>query len=298
MSKTKRTRLLKRRLTVLAIIVVVGVAALLLAPWLMYGTTMATVNGTPIKSKMVAGVTLYVEYAQFGTFLDSPQGSSAKPQTDAEKKQMELSEQVLQYTTLNNLFVPAEVLRQYFDAKGTPVLTSDQVNSLTAQAQSIIAQDTAKTLAAHGVTQAHILYYLEFSTLWQAYSDELTAKTPITDAEAQAYYDQNKDYFQTAGTNGAPVLFADAKDSIKQQIASQRTSDALPALVAKATIVYKVPVDPTTKKPPETVEALQKILGIATGSSAAATPPATGSSAAAAPPATGGSAGASNGGSN
>ena len=269
MSKTKRTRMLKRRLIAVATIVAVCVAAILLAPRLMYGTTMATVNGTPIKSKMVAGVAMYVQYAQFGMFVDDMRGSSAKPLTAEEKQQQNLSKQVQEYATLNNLFVPSEVLRQYFAAKGAQVLTKTQIDALTSQAQSVIQQDTNKTLAAHGVRQEHILYYLEYGTLWQAYNDELVAQTPVTDAEAQKYYDDNNAYFQTAGKDGAAVSFDDAKSYIKQSIASSRTGDAITALVAKADVVYMVPVDPDTKKPPETIEALKKILGIA-GSSAAA----------------------------
>ena len=289
MSKTKRTRMIKRRLIALAIVAAVCVAAILLTPRLMQGTTMATVNGTPVMSKMVRGVSLYVQYAQYGMFLGDTPGSPAKPQTDAEKQDVKLRQQAFDNSTLNNLFVPAEVLRQYFDSKGTKVLTQVKIDALTAQAQSVIQQDAQKTLAAHGVTQAHILYYLEYGALWQAYHDEIAALTPVTDEEAQQYYDQNQTYFQTAGQDGAAVSFDEAKDSIKQSIASSKTGDAIQALVAKADVVYKVPVDPDTKKPPETLEALKKVLGISSGSSPAGSS-APGSSAAGSSAPNGGSA--------
>ncbi|MDR3225632.1 MAG: peptidylprolyl isomerase [Clostridiales Family XIII bacterium] len=76
---------------------------------------------------------------------------------------------------------------------------SDNVkSSVDQQYEQIMTQaETAEQISAAGIAEKTVKEYLEASFYQEAFYEQIAAEQPVTQAEAQAYYDENKSQFVT-----------------------------------------------------------------------------------------------------
>ena len=194
MSKAKRRRVMRKRVLGLSITVVVIIAFFIMLWQIGLGGTVATVNGASIRSGAVNGLEAYLSYTQGGYFPDySTRGLSSEEK--AEVKDMALMQRNY---TLNSVLVPLELLKQHFAAEGTAFPSEESAAQIKESVDNMfMSTDTARALGQNKVKKEHITAYYEYMEGMQAFWDEVVEADPVTDEEAQEYYDENEYYFVT-----------------------------------------------------------------------------------------------------
>jgi len=208
MSKTKRARVRKKRILTLVIIVAIVAGGIFSWQTITSGKTMASVNGKKIKTGIVNGVAPYAnEYVSYSMFWDDllvaygvttedDGASQTEEEIQAEKDRVTLQ----QYSTLINICIPYEVMKQHFEEVGIDALSQDAVAGIDSYVASVFTVDKKEDLYEHGVKERHVKYYCEYETYWLALMDEVEEADPITDEDREEYYETNISQFTTPMT--------------------------------------------------------------------------------------------------
>ncbi|MCL1896982.1 MAG: hypothetical protein FWG03_10615, partial [Clostridiales bacterium] len=185
---------MRQRLLGLAVTVAVIVGVLLAIWQIGLGSAVAKVDGTSIRSGMVKGVEAYLEYIQTGQF-----SSDWKADLEGDEKIQALESGIVQRNSLvQNVFVPSEILKTHFKAEGRAFPDEDEDGLVQYYIDSIFSDpDSVTLLRAHGVNKSHVRYYYEYQAAMAAFQDEITEKFPVSDEEAQDYYDEHQDEYVT-----------------------------------------------------------------------------------------------------
>ncbi|MDR3364631.1 MAG: peptidylprolyl isomerase [Clostridiales Family XIII bacterium] len=182
-------------------IVIVCIAAVFVAIWqVQLGGTLAKVNGTSIRSGTVNGLDSYLEYMQTGQFsgdTDPAAGLSGSAEADA-KQTAKDTVLVQDNSILINVCVPFEAIKTHFENEGKTILTEEKKAEIKETTDAVFSSaDTANQLRSHGVKKSHVAYYQEYVAYVTAFQEEVLENGPVTDEDAQAYYDEHPDYFTT-----------------------------------------------------------------------------------------------------
>ncbi|MDR1796994.1 MAG: peptidylprolyl isomerase [Clostridiales Family XIII bacterium] len=224
MSKTKRRQVLRKRLLTLAVVIAVLGGGLFAWQQITAGKTLAKVNGVPVKSGIVNGVSTYANYAMYaqyfgtGYFLEDmyAPGSGASSAATKEMEQL-LADQkeIAANSALIDLCIPHELLKEHFADAGKQVPTDEERTQIEASvASTFSAVDTKKSLYDHGVRERHVKYYLEYQVYVSAFNDEIAESNPPTDEEIENYYNENIDTFTTPWSlDASHILIADTEHS-------------------------------------------------------------------------------------
>jgi len=225
MSKTKKKRIRMQRLLGLVITVVVIVGVLVAVWQIGLGSTLATVNGSAIRSSEVKGMTMFLDYYQNGTFTTDANASL----TGDAKTQADDAALINQNNFLINVFVPLEVLKQHFKAEGTVFPNSDNTTQINTYVDQFFSNtDTAKLFSSHGVKKAYVEAYFEYTAAMSVYKDEVVAADPVTDADMQTYYDAHIDYFTTPlSIQASHILISDPNHTFEKRTEAQSLLDQL-----------------------------------------------------------------------
>ena len=225
MSKTKKKRIARQRLLGLAIAVAVIVVVILAIWQIGLGSTLAKVDGSSVRSGMVKGVGAYLDYAQTGQFS----GDSTAELTGEEKITALDNALVQRNSLVENLFVKYEVLKHHFADEGKVFPDEDtkaQIKDATDSAFS--DSDTAKLFRAHGVKKAHVQYYYEYSAALSVYQEEVLEINPITDEDAQDFYDEYQYYFTTPlSMQASHILIKDPEHTPEKRAEIQAILDRI-----------------------------------------------------------------------
>ena len=215
MSKAKRKRIMRQRLLGLAIAVAALVGILLLIWQIGLGAAMAKVDGVSVRSGMVKGVESYLEYIQMGSF-----SSDWQADLEGEDKIQALESAIVQRNSLvQSVFIPAEVLKKHFKAEDRAFPDEDEEGLVQYYIDSIFSDpDAAAELRAHGVKKAHVRYYYEYSVAMSAFQDEIAEKFPVTDEEAQEYYDEHQsEYITPFSMQASHILIQDPEHTAEKR---------------------------------------------------------------------------------
>ena len=207
MSKIKKRRVARQRLVRLAIALAVIVVILVVVWQTGLGTTIAKVGGAPIRSGMVDGVEKFIYFAQTGEFRGDPtEGLEGE-----EKQQAEDQALVSRNSMIESVFVSAEILKQHFAAEGKEFPDEENIKEIQDGLASFIGEDSVKSkLRANGVNKSHVRYYFEYRAAMAMFEDEVKEANPVTDEEAQAYYDEHPEYFaQSPKIRASHILIKD-----------------------------------------------------------------------------------------
>ncbi|MDR1797767.1 MAG: peptidylprolyl isomerase [Clostridiales Family XIII bacterium] len=159
--------------------------------WLAAGEPLASVNGVVIGSDVVSGVVSMYEYMSYGMFIEDYYEDSANGMTEADYNDQKL---ISVNDILVNFFVPTEVLSQHFEYKD--MLSDETKAEIEEEMANVYTDETATAeLSAHGVTEEMVRFYLDSVALMDVFRTETMETNPVTDAEVQAFYDENPDYF-------------------------------------------------------------------------------------------------------
>ncbi|MDR0311730.1 MAG: peptidylprolyl isomerase, partial [Acidobacteriota bacterium] len=215
MSKTKKRRVRKQRLLRLCI-AIAAIAVVLVFIWQHnLGNKIVTVGGTDIRSGMVEGVEAFLNYIQTGAFTSySTEGLTGDELTSQENMAL-----VSRNSLVENVFIPSEVLKQHFAAKGVAFPNEEQLTQINDYVESYFgSSETAKTFTSNGVKKAHAEYYFEYVTLVTAFRDSITETDPVTDEQALEYYNEHQDYFATSQSMRAShILIQDPEHTAEKR---------------------------------------------------------------------------------
>ncbi|MDR3305417.1 MAG: peptidylprolyl isomerase [Clostridiales Family XIII bacterium] len=162
------------------------------------GDVAAKVNDAEITQDLLEGVAAFAMYYING---QTTEGLSEQELTVWEN-------QVLIY-----LCVETEMLRQHFKDEGKEIIDADAKTEIDEAADSFMtsAGITETDLPGLGFTRSDMKYFLEGNKYYEAYNTEVAEADPITDEEAQAYYDANPTYFTTPfSVSASHILITDA----------------------------------------------------------------------------------------
>ena len=225
MSKVKKRRVRKQRLIRLAIALAI-IAVVLIVIWqASLGSVMAKVNGTPIRSSTVESVEAFLEYIQTGQF---PGGSTAG-MSDEEIKTKEDMALVQLNSILYNIFITHEVLKAHFAAEGIEFPTAEQQEQIDQYVESYFGSpEGARVFEANGVKIEHVTIYFEYVTLVSAFRDNYVEANPVSEEDAFAYYEENKQYFVTpVSLRASHILILDADHTPEKRAEIQQILDRL-----------------------------------------------------------------------
>ncbi|MDR1815975.1 MAG: peptidylprolyl isomerase [Clostridiales Family XIII bacterium] len=164
----------------------------------------ARVDGVDVTEGFVAGVNLLMEFLQTGTFSDA--------YTDDEKL-------IQENNVLVTYVVPNQVIRAHLESTGVLPLSEEQQAEISTNLEQLTSDaDAMDQLAQHGIGEQEAVYYLESNTLWNMYVEEVAAAEPVTDADIQAYYEENPDYFVTpASMTASHILISDTEHTAEKR---------------------------------------------------------------------------------
>jgi len=194
MSKTKRRRV-RRQQAIRAVIVIAVIAAVFLLVWqISLGSTIAKVNGVPVRDGMVKGVEAFINYYQTGQFPST----DTEGLTEEEIKTAEDMAIVSRNSLIQSVFITTEVITQHFKAEGTVFPSAEKAAEIKETVDSIFSNtELSRLLRNNGVNRSHIEFYYTYIAALEVFKDELLEKDPITDEEIQEQYDLYAAYFVT-----------------------------------------------------------------------------------------------------
>ena len=209
MSKTKRKRVMRKRMLGLAITALVIVGIFVMIWQIGLGKTLVTVEGKPIRSSMLEGTYLYILYSSYGSFPNF----TTVGMTKDEITEMEDSILVEQNYYLDAILVPLEVLKHHFAVQGKAFPTEEAQATINEAVDSIfLTESMEKLFSQNGVKQEHVIAYLEYVAAMEMYKEEVLETNPITDEEARDYYNENISSFTTpASFQASHILLLDAE---------------------------------------------------------------------------------------
>ena len=208
MSKTKRRRVMRKRIFGLFITALVIVGIFVMIWQIGLGKTLVTVEGRPIRSGTLEGAYLYILYNSYGSFPNF----TTVGMTRDEITEMDDSILVEKNYYLDAILVPLEVLKQHFAAQGKAFPTEEAQAVIDETVDSIfLTPATERLFSQNGVKKEHVIVYLEYVAAMEMYNNEILEANPITDEEALDYYNENISSFTTpASFQASHILLIDA----------------------------------------------------------------------------------------
>ena len=194
MSKTKKRRLMKRRIlgTVIAVAVV---ATLFIAVWQVgLGSTIAKVGGVAIRDGIAGGLEKFVYFYQLGDFQSDPTEGLDDPEEIAEAKDMVLTQK---YSIIETVMIPTEAIKLHLEAEGRNFPDDESSAQIKLYTDGYFSNTAmSKEFSAAKVKRAHVRYYFEYVAAVSMFRDELLESDPVTDEDVQAYYDENSSWWE------------------------------------------------------------------------------------------------------
>ncbi|MDR0875458.1 MAG: peptidylprolyl isomerase [Clostridiales Family XIII bacterium] len=196
----------QNRLFVLLVVVIIAAIAAVAAlsvngvigsgPSVNKGGVVAKIGDTEIKQGLVDGLSAYMNYANYGQRLDS------FTEEDAE---------VAKNSTLVSIIVPAELIREHLEAEGKANLDKEAKATIKAGIDKAYGDATTnQVLREQFVPRTSVKYFFELQEYYKIFKEEVMAADPVTDEQAQEYYDENDTYFNMPEQKTAShILIAD-----------------------------------------------------------------------------------------
>jgi parvulin-like peptidyl-prolyl isomerase len=169
------------------------------------GAVVAKVGSTEIKQGLVDGVSAYVTYANYGQRLDSFEADQ---------------QEVTKNQTLTSVIVPAELIRTHLEAEGKAKLSSEAKDTIKTSVDTAYADSaTRQTLTEMRVPRKAVTYFYELQEYYKVFKEEVDANDPVTEEDAQAYYDENASYFNTPEQKTASHILVSDPDHTPENLA-------------------------------------------------------------------------------
>lgn len=207
----------KKQNRLFAVLVIVIIAAIASIPILSYngvigtgananrGKVVAKIGGTEIKQGLVDGLAAYMTYSNYGQLLGSYETANRE---------------LMKNQTLVTAIVPTELIRAHFKAAGEGKLDKEERSAVRESVDAAYADATMRqTLAEQGIPRTAVQYYYEMQVYMTKFSEEVLAADPVTDEEAQAYYDENESYFNTPEQKTASHILIKDPDHTPEKLA-------------------------------------------------------------------------------
>ena len=225
MSKTKRRRVRRQQLIKGLIAIAIAAAVFIIIWQTSLGSTLAKVNGVPIRGGMVQGVENFLTYYQTGQFpADKLKGLTGEEKDTAVDMAL-----VARNSLVQSVFINSELIRQHFAAEGIAFPTQEQAEEIQYTSETLFANtEMARTFRSNGVNKSHVEYYYEYIAMMNMFKDEVIEKDPITEDELQTYYELYMFYFTTPLTlQASHILIMDPDHTQAKRAEIQAILDRL-----------------------------------------------------------------------